>query len=337
MGGEHISKSLPEGFLAQDRILFDYFSITWNDDCASPLSFMDILGIDRASFIAGRGGGHSYVHRDYFEGISIMYGGRDEVWLEMTGKGCRAFETYGSGDWQALFDLTRDRHFHLTRLDVAYDDFSGRLPILDVYHAIDPEYKELDIVSKSRWWKLERSSQGVCCYLGSPQSDLRIRVYDKAAEQGYDIHWTRFELQLRDEHAQAFVDRIGGDAGKCFLGVLSHFCRVVVPSDDDTNRSRWPTADFWARFVDGVQKISLYAAPGQLYTLDKLKRYVGQFGAAAGAYAAVVGADEFLSQIDSLYKGSRNPQYGELVAALGGDSVDEFRYIPAAVARRSGG
>ncbi len=38
---------------------------------------------------------------------------------------------------------------------------------------------------------------GSTVYIGAPSSDFRIRIYDKALEQGVDGHWIRVELVMR--------------------------------------------------------------------------------------------------------------------------------------------
>ena len=49
------------------------------------------------------------------------------VW-RCPGQGCRDFETFGKGDWW-LFEFIRLTGGTVTRLDIAYDDFSGVLPL----------------------------------------------------------------------------------------------------------------------------------------------------------------------------------------------------------------
>jgi hypothetical protein len=64
-------------------------------------------------------------------------------------------------------------------------------------------------------WRLENArscirissvlGQGETLYLGSKNSDTRLRIYDKAAEQGEDEARLRVELQVRKERADAAV------------------------------------------------------------------------------------------------------------------------------------
>ncbi|MFC7339750.1 replication initiation factor domain-containing protein, partial [Haloferula chungangensis] len=52
-------------------------------------------------------------------------------------------------------------------------------------------------------------------YIGAPQSALRIRIYDKAREQGQEGNWWRVEAQMRGEWVKSingeFRDEKGGN------------------------------------------------------------------------------------------------------------------------------
>ena len=85
-----------------NAILFDWFSFTSKIDSVS--SIISMLGLYDLPFLDGKGA-HGFKYRKYFEGISIHYE-RDDglVWLEMSGGGCRAFDTYSKNPvWNDLF------------------------------------------------------------------------------------------------------------------------------------------------------------------------------------------------------------------------------------------
>lgn len=120
-----------------NRIIYDWVTFTSKID--SPESIVDLLGLSDCSFITLERGMNGYPNCIYFGGISICYGGREDmgVCCSMSGKGCRTFETYGNGNYKSLFDVILEnysedvdkRKMNLTRLDVAYDDFEGILEI----------------------------------------------------------------------------------------------------------------------------------------------------------------------------------------------------------------
>jgi phage replication initiation protein len=280
---------------------------------------LDLLGFTdgKREGFKGTHGVRGYANKLQYEGITIHYGDRDEVWCEMSGQGCRTFETYGSGDWQGVLETIRDDPdgaYHLTRLDVAYDDRAGLLDLGHIYR----ETKTENYVSNIEDWEsIETKRKGRSIYLGSKKSDMFVRIYDKAKERGREAegHWVRFEIQMRDKKAGAFLDfLLLRTIGETFAGVVGHYIRYVTPKESDSHRYRWPTADWWRDFIGDAERISLYRAPGTEYNLSKANVYVyGQAGAAAGALLEIEGEDAFLEILRSRYLGSTNPKYRTLV------------------------
>lgn len=293
----------------ENCLLIDWLSFTSKID--DVMSIMDLLGFEPSAFQTIKGM-HGYHDREYYDGVSIHYGGRDEVWVEMCGEGCRVFETFGHGDWNRLFSvLLSDSSYHITRLDVAFDDHTG---IFDIIRIAD-DCQAGNFVSRWRWWSVTRSSDGISVYHGSPRSDARLRIYDKAAEKGREEHWIRVELQLRDDRAFQFIQQsLDMSLGELFSGVLAQYVRYVVPDQADSNRWRWDMQDYWSAFLGGAKRISLYVAPGVEYNFHNLERYVvDQAGAAVAAYIRIVGAEEYFAVVEKKLGSSRNPKYSQLI------------------------
>ena len=213
--------------------------------------------------------------RKYFGCISVHYNGREDmgVWCEMSGQGCRNFEdlTTLPNKWKDIFQFIHGCSLHITRLDVAYDDHTGILDIERVASDVQAQH----YVSCMRWWEVTRSSQGVSCQVGSPKSKVLVRIYDKAAERGFDDgrHWVRVELQMRDGRAEEF-SRIPMDIGEAFAGVLLNCLRFVEPDPSDSNKSRWQMADYWANLVGDMGRIKIFTLPGSDYNLEKCRHFV---------------------------------------------------------------
>ena len=200
----------------QDLVLYDWLSFTAKR--SDPYYIVDLLGMKDVPWQFTKGA-RGYRDRLYFNAISIHFNGRDDmgVWCEMSGQGCRAFETLSTLDgdkWQALFATIVSEKMNITRLDVAYDDHSG---ILDIDEIIQDTRKK-EYVSKSDYWEIMESSKGQSLQFGSPQSDTLIRIYDKARERNCPEgeHWIRVELQLRRERAIAF-SRLGFPLASAFV------------------------------------------------------------------------------------------------------------------------
>lgn len=90
--------------ITENSILFDWFSLTSKIDSVD--SFKIMLGLDHVNWMLDKGM-HGYRQRVIFENISIHFdGNNDTVWLEMTGQGCRTYETYSiCCNWCSLFKL----------------------------------------------------------------------------------------------------------------------------------------------------------------------------------------------------------------------------------------
>lgn len=257
-------------------------------------------------------GAHGYRSRLYFSGISIHYDGRDDmgIWCELSGQGCRTFETLGNGDYESIFEAVKYDELNITRLDIAFDDHTG---VLDL-PVICEDTRRQEYVSKSQYWEVTESSKGATVYHGSPQSDIRIRIYDKAAERNCPEgeHWIRVELQLRDKRARKFIG-LPYDLGGNFAGVLLNYLRYVEPMED-SNRWRWPMKPYWGDMLCGAAAISLYEKPGMDYNLDRCERYVYKYaGNAIDALIQIYGVDKFLEELQR--RGTYpNPKYDQLIA-----------------------
>lgn len=280
--------------MLSNLILFDWCNFTTVKFSAEELMWE--LGLNECSWELNPGT-KGYAYRFYFNGISIHHGGdkHDDVWVEMSGSGCRAFETYGHGDWQRLFSFLRANGCNLTRLDVSYDEHEG---LLDMRTIVRDTYNQ-EYVSRARSWSTECSNKGFTAYVGSKQSDVLIRIYDKAAERHCDsgVHWIRVELQLRGSRAWAFLD-LPGALGDNFAGVLANYLRYVDPDPDDSNRWRWPVKDYWAQLLAGASAISIFTAPGVEYNLDRCEDYVyRQAGNAIDCLIQIYGVDRFMERL----------------------------------------
>ena len=281
----------------ENVILFDWLTFTCKAEGLD--SVRDLLGLSDVSWQKMEKGRNGYRQRLFFENISILYDGAENmgICVDMSGQGCRAFETYSSVTWEQLFSFLAHykEDYKITRLDVAYDDHTGILDIERIQDDTDDHY----YVSRSKTWKVEYGSAGTTIYHGSPKSNMYIRIYDKAAEQDLEgAHWIRVEMQMRDEIASGYVDGLmSHPAGEQFRGVLHNYLRYVVPVED-TNMSRWPMTDYWDRLLDDVQSIRCWSAPGVNYTVFNLQNLIiNQMGNALDCYLTIFGTDDLIAQL----------------------------------------
>ena len=294
-------------------VIYDALSIT--SKIHSTGDFIELLGLREITWETVKGA-HGYRSRLYWNCISIHYDGSEEmgIWLELTGQGCRAFETYGNGDYERLFREVQynEDQMNITRLDVAYDDAEDE--ILDMVQLCE-DTRALQFVSRFNDWQVIEGSKGASVTHGSMKSDLFIRIYDKAMERGHTDgrHWIRLELQLRRERAVMFINTPGG-IGMKFAGVLGNYLRYIDDDGLDSNRWRAPMKDYWFNLIAGASRIRLYEKPGTEYNIFNLESFVyRQAGNAISALLQIVGEEEFYRRLKE--RGTvQNPKYNALIA-----------------------
>lgn len=310
--------------VSENLILFDWLTVTCKEE--DPWYWVTLLHMEDVNWTAMERGRNGYRSGIYFGSISILYDGNPDmgICLDMSGQGCRSFEEYGGGDFTGLFKMfSQDDRFHITRLDVAFDDHTGILDIRQLFRDTDDQDGGQQFVSKFRKSKIEKSFQdgrsGISIYHGSEQSEIMIRIYDKAAERGLpeEQHWVRVELQLRRDRAAQFAfASVSEPIGTLFRGVLVNYVRYVDDPGTDSNRWRWPMKPYWVELIEQVGRISLFVKPGIEYNIRQLDHFVfDQAVNAIGASIDIYGAPFFMEQIQK--RRSDNPKYKRLVEQYG--------------------
>lgn len=301
--------------ILQNRIIYDY--LTFSSRVHSPEDLVSLLGLESVNFEV-KTGFYGYQFRMFFCGISIHYDGRSDmgVCVEMSGAGCRTFEEFGNGDYGMIFDLIRfhypEKEMNITRLDVAYDDFCGKLDL----PKLSRDTVDNHFVSRFRDWQVIQGNKGGSVNHGSKSSNVYIRIYDKAMEQKVDIpHWVRLEIQIRKECAWGFI-QLQDVIDKKFFGVLNEYLRYIEPNADDSNKWRAVMSDYWADFVAYDDKVSIFEKPASDFNIGKLFEYITtQTSGACQTYIDIYGSDNFLHTIAESRKGKRlNPKYSRLKA-----------------------
>lgn len=281
--------------------LIDWLTVTFKDDTVN--SIIAMLGLDFDVFVEKQTFKNGYPLDTFFSNIHIWSGADDPqyykdgynkqgkwitaemkarndmgVCLNMSGQGCRTFEEHSKVGWFDLIKRILQHNGHITRLDLAYDDHMGVIDIYRFAHDIyDRNYRSKAKFAEVHWSdNQENDIQGMTVYVGKKSSDVLIRVYDKAAERGYDDqHWVRVELQLRDQRADEACRRLfqKESIGVVAAGILRNYLTICIPTDD-TNKSRWPTAYYWERVLGQMETIRLWVAPGEPYNFHKSEAQV---------------------------------------------------------------
>lgn len=287
----------------ENRIIIDYLTFVSKSDSRDTL--IKLLGLEDRTFIRTKGW-YGYSQQLYYDGIHILYDGTPDmgVCVEMSGQGCRNFEKWGTGDYLEIFSyINNNTDVNITRLDIAYDDFTGLLDFETLVRDIEEE----NYVSRFREFPVERiyskevKKRSFTIYCGSRSSEIMFRIYDKRAEQkAFNLdHWLRFEIQLRRNRASVFIKMLlqGFELQSLYAGVIKNYLRFVVRSDTDCNLSRSDTAPYWSNFLGEVDKVSLFVAESD-YTETNLERFVKvQCSSAVVAFIALFGFNNFVDLV----------------------------------------
>ena len=302
-------------------ILFDWLSFTSKKDSVDDL--VQLLGLDpfNCTFKTIKGQ-NFYEYGMQFCEIKFFYGGNNGTTMcQLSGQGCRDFETFSSH--KSFYDLlsvliSDPDNYTITRLDIAYDDHDG---VLDIWK-LKSECDKQNFVTKFSDIHIVYGciNKDIDVQFGSMKSEIFFRCYDKAKERHCDddIHWIRFELQLRNsralEAARQYLLTAGQGIGDVFFGIVNNYIRFVKPSKTDTNKSRWLLAQWWRKFLDHTRKISVYTPCDQEYNYSRLYSFLqNNCGNALAAFIQVDGLDG-LSKLVADRNVKPNPKYQAVVA-----------------------
>lgn len=305
---------------SDNLILIDWITFTtkiWSID-----QLKSVMGLQDQAWEAAQYGRYGYKRRDVFNGVSVLYDGRlneagdDDMGIcfEISGQGCRSLETYGHIDWLHFltFLMEETNEIKITRLDLAFDDHTGILDKLRLkLDTDDGNYR-----SKFRTWEIRYGNRGFSIYHGSKQSQVMIRIYDKAAERGLidGTHWIRVELQLRDENAAGAINAYlqHKELGKVFGGILATYL-VYCEESNDSNKSRWLPTDYWSALISGAERIHIAASPGVEYNIFHLEAFLRDTaGGALQTWIQIFGLDSLPSVLKDR-KSKLNPKHKRLL------------------------
>lgn len=321
----------------ENIILIDWFTFTVKNMTYKAL--IGWLGLNDVNFETFNGH-YGYRSGLFFGGMWILYDGRDDmgVCVEFSGQGCRQYETSGNRPLEFLVSqVLQFETANITRLDVAFDDVDkegdGLLDIMKIERLVRRDRYISKFGSKSGSWSgkhsdgSEKEPLAYSVYVGSPQSDVRFRIYDKSKERGgLDYHWVRFELQLRRKAAVNFITA-DGTVGFKFCGVINNYLRFITPNKNDTNRRRWASPEWWTKFLSHTEKVSVFTKKDVEYNLAKVERYIrDQAGNTIFTYIKCVGWMKFRELMNETDR-NLNPNQQKLIAEykeIMDDKVREF-------------
>lgn len=319
-------------FPKENRLIIDWFSFTSRKHSRDELIYL--LGMVDCPFVYSPGN-KGFQHKVSYEGVHVHWCDPDFdspltpfVWLEMSGKGCRTYETHGGGNFKFWFDQLnteldkdpQDRDLRVKRIDVAFDDMTGVLNIDRVFRDSIEQNFTSRFRENSVYATFKNGLPQISVDFGSKQSNVFVRIYDKAAERGFTPeqvpHWVRCEFQLKDENAAGFLSlSYQKDLQTVYSSALRNYLCFRVPDDFDSNKSRWQEADYWVRFLNDAVGQSIWEKPGSDYNaLAAAEDYLlTQPLGAIQTLLKTMGVEKFVNKVMS-EPAPRNPKYDKMVA-----------------------
>ena len=242
-----------------------------------------ILRLNREQFEPMEyGGRHGYRKGVAFNGIEIYYDGNSTTMganVSLSGDGCRTYAQFFPMEelLQLIHEGAKEGEINPTRIDVACDDHIGLLNLKRIIEVIRDRKLRSRITHRRGIFNLGGSDQdeGDTVYIGSEKSEMRIRIYDKAKEQGdYEGIWNRLEMVNRRDYARAVLDALvtnGAEMGEIVAGILAD--RIAFIENDDVNISRCSLASWWAEFLENIRRIKLMLKEKPEMAIDRLAMY----------------------------------------------------------------
>ena len=275
------------------EVLIDWLTFSVKREDPSEV-IREYLGLDPALF---QDTGYSLLGYNKvlrFSDICVCYEPRENkhfqnmgVCVSMSGNGCRTFETMsklGAKDKQGtqsvafpgLFrPLTADETANVSRIDIACDDREGYLDMYEIIDRTRSNKINSRLLRRTINFSLNgKDKAGATVYIGASSSDFRVRIYDKALEQGADGHWIRVELVMRKENANAFVEEMAHseNVGKLAAQVMNDKFSFI--ERDDSNITRCTVCEWWQNFVDELDKVRLVSRDVIQHGVERIRNWI---------------------------------------------------------------
>lgn len=169
-----------------------------------------------------------------------------------------------------LLKLLKDRHCRISRMDIAYDDFTKTFTPYDFLR-----WKSSDRIStKFKVWGYisSQAREGGTFTLGKRGKDRFLRIYDKSYESNGAIDSIRYEFELRGDWAQSIQDHI--ICNHCFTvaDLLDGMFVIKEEFDTDTDdstlfsvrKSRADVDEQWQLFLDSIRELCAKGIKGEV-------------------------------------------------------------------------
>jgi len=180
---------------------------------------MDMLNIQHTDFpVPGKAALHYQYNFKYDDGL----------WVDVaTNLDLQGVKVTMSGSYllrintREVIKSVVDNGLNVTRIDVSIDIHDSECKVTQFYDEYRAGHTGRKYVTS-----LVEGTTGATFYIGSRTSEKMVRIYDKAAEQGKEGDWIRFELECKGDTARSAIKSLyRGDYG-VFAGVIASIYSV---------------------------------------------------------------------------------------------------------------
>ena len=268
------------------EVLIDWLTFSVKREDPSEV-IREYLGLDPALF---QDTGYSLLGYNKvlrFSDICVCYEPRENkhfqnmgVCVSMSGNGCRTFETMsklGAKDKQGTQSVAFPALFRLLTADETAncDDREGYLDMYEIIDRTRSNKINSRLLRRTINFSLNgKDKAGATVYIGASSSDFRVRIYDKALEQGVEGHWVRVELVMRSANANAFVEEMTNseNVGKLAAQVINDKFSFI--ERDDSNITRCTVCEWWQNFVDELDKVRLVSRDVIQHGVERIRNWI---------------------------------------------------------------
>ena len=238
-------------------------------------------------------------------------------------------------------EIQQDYEINITRIDLAYDDFK-RQPYLPI-SKIERVIKRGDFVSKSRvsrnlellrlGEKKNKEQLGDTLYVGSNESERRLRLYNKYLEQinkvGFcdEKYWLRYEMVFRKKQAKKVFENFKDlSLVDIFFNSIQEFIRFVV-SSVDKKKSRLKTSEFWEEFLNSRKEVKPFVIIPEQKPADIVKVTDWLVSISSAFHVPLTLLEKNDTEIDTLDYSKLNKKQKELMKSFEGLSENEKKDV----------
>ncbi|MCC8356390.1 MAG: replication initiation factor domain-containing protein [Oscillospiraceae bacterium] len=322
-------------------------AITVSIHGVSPNRFIRyVLGLNPSAFTLQSYGRYGYRNCLKYASIEIyINGGKNMgICLDLKSQGCADLVhlTQNESVFHDILSSNIPDYTSLTRIDIAMDDHCGSLDMDTMADKVEKREVRTRLRSRTQYKSMD-DTDGHTIYLGTPKSDVRIRIYDKQAELHSISHWIRVELVLRRNSAKKFQTQViqsvpagstDGNQQVATLGAGVLRDRLAFVEPTDTNISRCTVCAWWDEFLAGLEPLHLAGKDREIPSIQQMNAWLNkQVSGSLSLMTCLVGP-AWLEQLicDGAYRIKDEvalPMVQEMAAHRKSIAVDPFQdYLP---------